>query len=776
MRTVAFYSYKGGVGRTLLLANAARFLALAGKKVVALDLDLEAPGLHYKLGAPDVLAHASAGTLRGAVDELLAVLSGAGGSPITDFAVAIDLPSDCRGSLHLIPAGSAPSTQYWSALATLTGETRREDAGGGLAEAVLDLQARIADELAPDFLLVDARTGITELGGLATTIVADRVVCLTTTSPESIEGTLLVANAVRAAPRLPGQADIEIEFLLTRVDMDGPSGPSTAGGSKLTYAAILPHDRAIANKERVLGGERTHDRRASLFAASLAWIAKSFPGLAEEAEIARTRMVAVDSGWRELTGQLSSIYSDVADRRHWPANRLRGGVRFRADSNSGVERFADIVAYDRPASDPDAKPVLVVEYATHDVDALVAQWWMRADDFAIVCLLGKEPLAHRLFARDLGNRGARLSERRDLPMPYDFDALHDPTDVSIDALIDAVRRGHSEYVSRLVTEWILAVDVASGVRMPRDSETACQIVDGLASISDVPTSSQILREITSVLYNFATSGTDDYISIDEQVHQDLFTPLWWRFPLETSIAFTEGLRSFDRSRHFPVKVLAERFLGLRYDPDAETRRLEALALRRDPVAITFERRSGDPPIALHTESTHNKKDASEAVIGDLTLHLIQKRVVVFTGFLGDYEPEHGCVVLYSTAINATAAKLEIPPRSLATITLLHGTVLALAHLGRDLDDRRWYAFAPRPAGSPSSETSMAHTVIAQCFAYKFLEHLADQSLLAAFERLTDYQPPAYHEWRRLKDRTLEDLRGWLMSLRGGVVPPGFTPS
>ena len=61
MRTVAFYSYKGGVGRTLLLATAARFLALAGKKVVALDLDLEAPGLHYKLGAPDVLTRARAG-------------------------------------------------------------------------------------------------------------------------------------------------------------------------------------------------------------------------------------------------------------------------------------------------------------------------------------------------------------------------------------------------------------------------------------------------------------------------------------------------------------------------------------------------------------------------------------------------------------------------------------------------------------------------------------------------------------------------------------------
>jgi len=39
-----FYSYKGGVGRTLALLNVATLLASNGRKVVAVDLDLEAPG------------------------------------------------------------------------------------------------------------------------------------------------------------------------------------------------------------------------------------------------------------------------------------------------------------------------------------------------------------------------------------------------------------------------------------------------------------------------------------------------------------------------------------------------------------------------------------------------------------------------------------------------------------------------------------------------------------------------------------------------------------
>lgn len=46
---VAFYSYKGGVGRSTTLAIVARILAKEGFKVAVLDLDLEAPGLNSLL-------------------------------------------------------------------------------------------------------------------------------------------------------------------------------------------------------------------------------------------------------------------------------------------------------------------------------------------------------------------------------------------------------------------------------------------------------------------------------------------------------------------------------------------------------------------------------------------------------------------------------------------------------------------------------------------------------------------------------------------------------
>src|SRR2546426_12334896 len=105
METVAFYSYKGGVGRTLLVANTAQFLAMSGRRVVALDLDLEAPGLHQKLPTSEALARAKSGKLRGVVDELLSALEKEPRSEsIHGAALEVDLPPGTKGSLLVLPA------------------------------------------------------------------------------------------------------------------------------------------------------------------------------------------------------------------------------------------------------------------------------------------------------------------------------------------------------------------------------------------------------------------------------------------------------------------------------------------------------------------------------------------------------------------------------------------------------------------------------------------------------------------------------------------------
>ena len=47
-QVITFYSFKGGVGRTMALANISILLAQWGKRILVVDWDLEAPGLeHY---------------------------------------------------------------------------------------------------------------------------------------------------------------------------------------------------------------------------------------------------------------------------------------------------------------------------------------------------------------------------------------------------------------------------------------------------------------------------------------------------------------------------------------------------------------------------------------------------------------------------------------------------------------------------------------------------------------------------------------------------------
>src|SRR5689334_17156018 len=58
---VTFYSYKGGVGRSFVLANVAVILARWGHRVLCVDWDLEAPGLSQYLAAD--AAPASGGLL-----------------------------------------------------------------------------------------------------------------------------------------------------------------------------------------------------------------------------------------------------------------------------------------------------------------------------------------------------------------------------------------------------------------------------------------------------------------------------------------------------------------------------------------------------------------------------------------------------------------------------------------------------------------------------------------------------------------------------------------
>src|SRR5262249_45201222 len=101
-----FYSYKGGVGRSFVLANPAVILSQWGFHVLAVDWDIEAPGLiHYfekfMSGAPsgvlDFLTDCRLGSVKNWESHVLLV----------------DLP-DCKGKLSLMPAAATNSSEGYT--------------------------------------------------------------------------------------------------------------------------------------------------------------------------------------------------------------------------------------------------------------------------------------------------------------------------------------------------------------------------------------------------------------------------------------------------------------------------------------------------------------------------------------------------------------------------------------------------------------------------------------------------------------------------------------
>ena len=280
-KTIAFYSYKGGLGRSGMLANTALFLAYSGRSVVALDLDLQAPGLHHKLGNELMLEQSLLGQLRGAVNEIVDTLhTGPHPNGVAQIAIQLDLPESVSGSIFLIPAGSAPSPAYWTTLSQLKNSIRASAGNEGIAEALLELQARIFKELAPDFLFVDCSSGVTDLGSLVISVLADIVVCITTISPESIEGTRAVASFLANAPRLASQQPLQLEFLIPwvgpEVDQSEVSMLSEYLGGSVT---VLPSDFSARTDERFedqfnLASDVVHP--SQLPAQTRSWIEQRF--------------------------------------------------------------------------------------------------------------------------------------------------------------------------------------------------------------------------------------------------------------------------------------------------------------------------------------------------------------------------------------------------------------------------------------------------------------------------------------------------------------------
>ena len=182
---ITFYSYKGGVGRSMGLANIAVLLARRGLKVLVVDWDLEAPGLEryfsyfeIRPGGPGLLRMCMEARDRGTTDY-------------TSFTSSFD----CRGThpVTLLASGRAEDESYTRNLESFDWEAFYSATGGAFVE---ELRERWRTDF--DVTLIDSRTGLSDTGGICTIQLPDIVVGMFTANLQSLYG---VRDVMRLAQR-----------------------------------------------------------------------------------------------------------------------------------------------------------------------------------------------------------------------------------------------------------------------------------------------------------------------------------------------------------------------------------------------------------------------------------------------------------------------------------------------------------------------------------------------------------------------------------------------
>lgn len=141
MAIITFYSYKGGVGRSILLANTAYLLASKGYNVVCVDFDLEAGGLHSIFSI----------TINKVRVTSLQVLLGNRLLTLIDVN-NIKIPKG--GSIKILPTVSTEGNLVNILL---------ESTPSSIMTRMKQVLEQISNEFNPDFILVDSRSGINEV-------------------------------------------------------------------------------------------------------------------------------------------------------------------------------------------------------------------------------------------------------------------------------------------------------------------------------------------------------------------------------------------------------------------------------------------------------------------------------------------------------------------------------------------------------------------------------------------------------------------------------------
>jgi MinD-like ATPase involved in chromosome partitioning or flagellar assembly len=180
---VSFYSYKGGVGRTTSLITFANYYAYHHQKnVVILDFDFEAPGV-INFFDIDFVENPK----NGVIEYILDSQASTEALNFNDYYVEVSKKFSGDGSIQIMPAGNI--FNFENIESYIEGLARIDiNSAETIVQKIEKLLNTIKKELNPDLILIDSRTGFSDVFGLLSHSISSSVVGFFTNNKQNTPG------------------------------------------------------------------------------------------------------------------------------------------------------------------------------------------------------------------------------------------------------------------------------------------------------------------------------------------------------------------------------------------------------------------------------------------------------------------------------------------------------------------------------------------------------------------------------------------------------------
>jgi MinD-like ATPase involved in chromosome partitioning or flagellar assembly len=209
MYVVTFYSFKGGVGRTMAMVNVAAELARTGRRVLLVDFDLVAPGLcEFDLLDPEIR---TPGLVEFVSDYLVDHIV----PDVKNYIHRSNRFSETADRLWVMPAGCQKNSNYQSLFTAINWNDLYEEHDGYLL--MEDLRSQWESAIHPDYVFVDSRTGYTDIAGICTRQLPDAVCLLFTLNKQNLTGLTRITSEIKAQVFAPELRQPLLHFVASNI-------------------------------------------------------------------------------------------------------------------------------------------------------------------------------------------------------------------------------------------------------------------------------------------------------------------------------------------------------------------------------------------------------------------------------------------------------------------------------------------------------------------------------------------------------------------------------